>query len=328
MSTERQNILNEFSNLLTKINVEINSNEDHLVIKELNNSNKENTISKIDYYSKRYLRSNKDIFEKDDKDFSLAYLDKTFEDLFFKKLIGIGSSKIHHYTSFQALIQILQNRKIRLSSIAGLNDRDELHYFDVESNHEIKDEYHYKRIEACNHRFLLSCSYLQDDLNQWRLYGNDGCGVSIEFKIADDISDFFYIGKILYGNQIIQDLNEFIENVYQEYNVAFVFNRFSIWKHFFKSKDWSYEKEVRILYSNPKVYIESEIEWAINRYNILAKYQFVDMRNMPIHITGITLGPKLSENELNKAQLKQFLRENNYLDLLGNIKSSTIKCYR
>ena len=119
-----------------------------------------------------------------------------------------------------------------------------------------------------------------------------------------------------------------MKTVYNEYNIAFVFKEFLIWKHFFKSKDWNYEKEVRILYTNPKIRIDSEIEWDINRYNILAKYQYVDMLNMPVTITGITLGPKLSENELNKAQLKQFLREIDYKDLSNNIRTSSIRCYR
>lgn len=328
MINNKQNVLNEFSSFLNRIKIDIDNKRSHLIIKELNNENIKHTISNIDYYSKRYLRSNKDIFEKINHNVNIAYFDKTFEDFLFKKIIEINTSKIYHYTSFQSLINILKSRQIRLSSIAGLNDRDELSYFDQETNHEIKNQYHYKRIEACNNRFLISCSFLQDDLNQWRLYGSDGCGVSIEFRINETISDFFYLGKILYGNQIINELNQFIETVYKNYNIAFVFKEFLVWKHFFKSKDWSYEKEVRLLYTNPKVRIESELEWDINRYNILTKYQYVDMQNMPITISGITLGPKLSENEFNKAQLKQFLRENDYPDLSNNIKTSSIRCYR
>ena len=205
-----------------------------------------------------------------------------------------------------------------------------MNYFDSEVDHDIKDEYHYKRIEAFNNRFLLSCSYLKDDLNQWRLYGDDGKGVSIEFEvIKENQSEDFYIGKILYGGGVIRQLNQLIDDLYKEYNLAFVFNRFLIWKHFFKSQDWDYEKEIRLIkWSKAIDNDQKDSEWDINRYGILAKYKYIELEKMPIRIKGVVLGPKLVENELNKAQLKQYLRERNDRELINKIYFSRILCYR
>lgn len=329
MTDYKSFIQDAFNKTFKSLGIDFSINDSkNLIIKELNSSNKKKEISTIEYYSKRYLQHSISNFNIENNNYNIAYLEKPIEDLLFTYLTAVQGHKMYHYTSYESLLKIFDKKKLRMSSIAGLNDRDELSYFDATTNSNIGDPYHYKRIETFNNRFLLSCSYLKDDLNQWRLYGNDGCGVSIEFEIQKGSQNGFYIGNILYGTNVLDELNATIDELYQKYNIAFVFNQFSIWKHFFKSEYWDYEKEIRLIYWNTKVYIESEYEWSINKYNILTKYHYIDLSNLPVRITKIILGPKLSESELNKAQLKQFLREKEYEELAKNVEKSDIKCYR
>ena len=316
-----QKLLNEF---IHSAKIDYPNNIENINIKPINSEEFENTIYKYEYYSKRYLRY---LDDKSGTIKSMAYLSPQIEDKFFSQLVKLDSRNVFHYTTYESLIKILESGRLRFTSLAGLNDKFELNYFDSKANKKIEDEYHYKRIEAFNNRYIISCSMLQDDLNQWRLYGDDGKGISIEFSINEGPSEGFYIGKVIYGPDLIMALNQFVEKLLVDANIAFVFNRFMIWKHFFFFFFWSYEKEARIIKWN-NGFSDDKTEWAINKYGILAKYQFKPLEELPVSIKSITLGPKINEAKLNIAQIKQYLRETGKKKTFGDIRISHISCYR
>ncbi|MEA5106377.1 MAG: DUF2971 domain-containing protein [Sphaerochaeta associata] len=249
-------------------------------IKDFSNLDKMSKLNSdiYNYNIRRYFRDfNKDIINTN-KTFYLILFSESFEYQFFQLLTKtFPSAPFYHYTSLDALIKILNSNKIRFSSIASLNDRGELYYFDnifdaqinnlklnkqnlnvlknsnLTYENDIISKFHYKTIESFNNRFLLSCSSLKDKLDQWRLYGDDGKGVCIELNglegsISDKnpLFDDFYIGRILYGDSFVKSFFKLQYNLLVNDNIYLSFNNLNIWKHFFKSDDWEGEKEIRI----------------------------------------------------------------------------------
>lgn len=109
MEDEKNKVIDVFNSFISKVKIDINNvNDEDIIIKQLNKDNYRNQISNIDYYSKRYLRSNKEIFKnKYEGKFDLAYLTHKYEDMLFRSLLGIENKEFYHYTSFSSFIKIL-----------------------------------------------------------------------------------------------------------------------------------------------------------------------------------------------------------------------------
>lgn len=280
------------------------------------------------YYINRYFRDidKESILRKGD--IFLASLPESIENDLFRFLTKTNTVKYYHYTSLNAFVNIVRTKRFRFSSIASLNDKSELSYYDQASGYE-RPQYHYKTIQSYNSRYLLSCSSLEDELNQWRLYGQDGNGICLELiqrdKYSGVLDDSFYIGKILYGDSVIKDLNRMVTSLLEESRILLNLKKLRIWKHFFKAKDWAIENEIRIFNYLPKEN-DNRTEWGINRFGLLSKYINYDWDDTPIEMSKIILGPKIQETALAIGQTRQLLREKG----LGKIEvvKSKINYYR
>ncbi|WP_210409642.1 DUF2971 domain-containing protein [Leptospira congkakensis] len=266
------------------------------------------------YFSDRYLRSQ---FIKEAHDSNVILKRLSFTEKFQEKLFQLIFSPIidefrfYHYSSFESVINILKTQKIRFSSIAGLNDKSEIYYTEKLLNREIKQPYHPKRIQYFNSRFILSNSLNQDELNQWRLYGENGKGICLEFKKVNKhiINSNFSFGKIAYGNNIYQIFLELIIGLIKNYNSIVIFNQLDLWKHFVKHEDYKPENELRILFHNSKKNGTSKaLNFRTNSFGIFCPYIEFDFSELPFELTGIYLGPKSEEPNLNRGQLNYFLR--------------------
>ena len=245
--------------------------------------------------------------------------------IFERKIQGTVS----HYTTIDAVLNILPSNIIRLTSLVGLNDNSELNFSDLT---DIKEPFHHKRIDYYNSRFILSLSQQVDDLNQWRLYGDDGKGTSLDFTYNPNYErtlNTFELRKIFYGNELILALRK-IKTVIQFYikNSIFITQEFERQRNFFKDPIYSSESEVRLLsieeHKSPK-------NWYLNRFSIFNSYReyplLQDVMTFPLELKSITLGPKCPNSDLNKAQLQRYLREK-YPKFNINIKQSKINSYR
>ena len=127
-----------------------------------------------------------------------------------------------------------------------------------------------------------------------------------------------YIGKIVYGADIIKKINRLHYEIALSDNALLTFKRLFYWRSFIKSSDYSDEEEVRILFKDgiksKRHRINSE-EWYINRFGILSKYRTYQFSRNPFVIKKIILGPKMKEQKVNKIQLETFLKAN----MLSNI---------
>ncbi|MDH5718873.1 MAG: DUF2971 domain-containing protein [Spirochaetia bacterium] len=205
------------------------------------------------------------------------------------------------------------NKSIWFTSLAGLNDKSEYASSELYYNKKIINEFHHERVSAANRRFILSFSELADDLNQWRLYGDNGTGVCLEFDFK---SPEFLFGqqaiKIIPGNIIYtNDFFNILKNLHEKYSqkdIDIEYRDLEILKHFIKNTDYENEKEYRLIIYKEKTSVKRN--WYLNRYNILNSYQQIGLNKLPITLKNIIVGPKCSERDLNIGQLKLFLQDN------------------
>lgn len=91
---------------------------------------------KYAYTLNRYLRKlGKDSIDKNRTFYKISF-SESLENQFFRLITNTNAPKLYHYTSLESLVSILKNNQIRFSSIASLNDKGELDYFDKIYNSE------------------------------------------------------------------------------------------------------------------------------------------------------------------------------------------------
>ncbi|MGJ4789511.1 DUF2971 domain-containing protein [Leptospira koniambonensis] len=255
----------------------------------------------------------------------------TFTELFQDKLFvllfspTVNPLEFFHYTSFDSAISILQSKALRLSGIAGLNDKSETYYSDYLLNKNIINPFHHTRISSFNSRFILSNSLNKDELNQWRLYGDNGCGVCLEFEKTLTKNDYLFVfGKIAYGDSIFRIFSELIQGLITKYNSLAIFNQLDIWKNFVKHFDYQQENELRVLFYNRKKYGKTnELHFRKNSFGIFSPYVEFAFNDLPFNLKTIRLGPKCPDQELNKAQLRYYLNSNSMHDIKIEISKKT-----
>lgn len=251
------------------------------------------------------------------------FCDKTYENDFFSKVLNEGNSITHlyRYTSLDTLISILNNRTYRICGIAGMNDKSEINYFDDENI----------STKEVNSVFLSSFSSLQDDLTMWRLYGNDGEGVCLDFEVSE--IENFHIAKVNYAeNNKLHTTRDLIKSLQQ---AGIKFQKLKIWKHFFKPEEYKTEKEIRLIYiednepNGDKNIAKPQKTW-IKTWShsiIIPALDFNLMNNrFPLKLRKIILGPKLHEPTINQVQIEEMLSQKKIQNV--EVEISGIRSYR
>lgn len=229
----------------------------------------------------------------------------------FKQLLKPKNNNVlYHYTSFDTLLHIIKSGKIKFSGVAGFNDADELRSWSSLVGHDLKHPYEKSRLNRINNRYAFCLSKRKDDLNQWRLYGGDGRGMCLGFKI--DTKKFnakkYYLGEILYGDTIKSFILDTKNNLKENWGYDINLSQSSKWGYFIKGREWEDEKEVRLLLITTKADRNYGIDsWSSNSHGILYPSMFVDLDDCGLRLSSIILGPKCTVPELNKAQLSILL---------------------
>jgi hypothetical protein len=244
----------------------------------------------------------------------------SFEFQLFEKLLNNKSPEtIYRYCAFNRGFQIVDDSKIAMLGLPGMNDTTEPNYIDnyLNDSNEVPWEMAAQSRAALNRRFIMSCTTLPDDLMQWRLYGDDAKGCSLKFNTKDVLqnSQQFYLGEVKYADKNgehpeLKILKEIRKEIKEKLFLDIKFISLYVWKHFFKPYEYAYEKEIRLLYIHKKE--DREKKWIIAEpYGIVNPMVIFDMtkNEFPLKLTEIMLGPKKSEKELNKSQLKQMISE-------------------
>lgn len=258
-------------------------------------------------------------------------LNNHYEFKILSSLFKIDDNElIYHYTTTEAIFNILKTGKLQLSPLAGLNDKSEINLINnfMGANKPYAEYY--------NSFFVFCCSKRQDDLNQWRLYGDDGKGVMLTFKIdsQNNNNDHTNISNIFYDINFFRVFKKKREEFKKQYNFSFGLYEIDRWKYFFKDSKFKDEEEVRIInlkYKQPND--DDFLKFKLNSYKMIVPYQefaldrkiFLneDLNFLPVKLTAITLGPKSLDKQENKIQIDFFinrLTQKNELNFSKNIQ--------
>ena len=161
-----------------------------------------------------------------------------------------------HFSNIFALNSILNEKTIRLYNLHNLNDPREFTFaskvFNL-SEELVKDARdNLYVISFCKNEILKNST---NEFNMWRLYGQNGKGLAIVFSIVNDPKNWidFHISEVIYGADqryrfvkllnFIDQLNKTAPHINVDFGKLCAFH---------KSKMFSIEKEVRIIFDRRK----------------------------------------------------------------------------
>lgn len=270
--------------------------------------------------------------------------ENVFRSLFFVK--GAHVKQVCRYCSLESLYQILSNQTIRLNGLVGMNDKSEYKYawetfFGGEDRNDMEKQ--------MNHTYIMSCSSIssKDNLEMWRLYGDDGKGVCLIFEV-DKYSPPFALAQTIYSytrkNKRKEDdkkwlLFKRLTDELKDIGLPLQLKNQNKWLPFLKSGDYYYEEEIRLLYDESENNHISK-KWVLTDGNsIFNPYVQFDLLPrpdgegegivIPLTLKSIILGPKCPEKEINIKQLANMLeRDPELMSLEVEVVGSKITNYR
>lgn len=275
-------------------------------------------------------------------------IDKGAEESLYKALLGkYVKDEVCRFTSLSSIFRTLNDSKQSMCSLVAMNDKSETSYVSeyVQRTDPSLSGAVNRGPYDWNFSYITSCcdEEREHDFTMYRLYAADAQGVSIRYKIdnPEKYPDFI-LSPVSYQRQ---------DNTHPELDVLIsilqinvggyipVLPSLSIWQHFFKPKEYEFEKEVRLLYKNrntsPKNLIKQvDIKWILNTdYNIITPIITFDItkagNQYPLILKSVNLGPKMHEADINRAQI-EFLLSNKDLitDNKISVNISSITHYR
>ena len=276
-------------------------------------------------------------------------LSPKYERLFFCSLLGSTSGmpkKVCRYTSLSSLFRMLSEARQSMCSTICMNDKTENDYSIKYISNAFPSSNVIQRIGARSPKadaqsvsFILSGSRMgkKDDLNMWRLYGDDSKGVCLWYEI-EDMPDNFFLSRVSYAkNETHAELTYLTSKMDKAVcGRSFEVRNLNSWLHFFKPAEYAIEEEIRLLYEMPDVNMLESLhgKWILNSENgiIAPVVSFsVDKKNcqFPLVLSRIVLGPNLLERNINKEQLRLMIK-NKQIRITDDfeIAFSTIESYR
>lgn len=241
-----------------------------------------------------------------------------------------GVKEIAKYTTFEGLVAILESGKIRMNSIVSMNDKTETDFLaDVIRNYKEDYEEEYDKYLFADKEFITSFTSRIDDLDMWRLYGDNARGVCLVFGRDAKKKDELY--KIRYIDPESEDLKrlEGLMDTLKKKGIRFRWNLLQKCRHYLKHTDYKAEKETRLLLDS-----EKPNGWFINRENgILTPFVERNIRktgaleedDYPFRLRRIILGPSIREKDANLMQVFYLAHQFGYF---LSVEESRIQSYR
>lgn len=238
---------------------------------------------------------------------------------------AVEPDEIAKYTTLDTLVAVLQSGKMRMNSIVSMNDKTEIGFLEeyIRNYKEDFDKYLFADKE-----FITSFTTRIDDLDMWRLYGDNARGVCMVFeRINKDSDELFNISYIAEKSDILEKIAK-LQDALKDNSIRFRMNLLKKYQHFLKLSDYSSESECRLMVNSKKT-----DGWFINRDNgILTPYiekklvREVEEDNIyPFRLSGIILGPASRELTANMMQILYMANQCQYSLF---VKQSKITSYR
>lgn len=265
-----------------------------------------------------------------------AELENAENRMFRQLLSGNSSELICRYSTLDTLFATITNKSYRMSSHIAMNDRGEVDYVDkyIDRFYKHINTLTLAELDDLNNVFISSCTTIKkrDDLTMFRLYGEDTRGVCMVLKIDKLLPPDFYISRISYAREDgshpqLEYLRMVIDTIDAKLKVRFKLLYLDIWKHFFKSFDYSVEEEIRILYRRRLP--SAKTGWCVTYLDkIISRHTSFDLLNgdFPVSLEEIILGPNFPEKAANIRQIELLLQDNNFKYV--TVSHSKIESYR
>ena len=182
---------------------------------------------------------------------------------------AVEPDEIAKYTTLDTLVAVLQSGKMRMNSIVSMNDKTEIGFLEeyIRNYKEDFDEECDKYLFA-DKEFITSFTTRIDDLDMWRLYGDNARGVCMVFeRINKDSDELFNISYIAEKSDVLEKIAK-LQDALKDNSIRFRMNLLKKYQHFLKLSDYSSESECRLMVNSKKT-----DGWFINRDNgILTPY--------------------------------------------------------
>lgn len=261
------------------------------------------------------------------------------EDDFFRLLLPQDiPESLCRYTTLNSLFLTLKDKTNCMCSLTCMNDKGEISYADKYIQYDVY-AYSPQVIDENNDCFILSCCKVDkiDDLTMWRLYGDQGRGVCLEYNIGSTRLDNerFFLAPVSYGVDknnhpqldFVRNINQWVKDGWR-----FKFNRWHIWKHFFKSYLFKDEHEYRLLFL-PSPNDEHRLRWIMDSTNsIVSRIALFETNEevFPLKLSSAIVGPKCPEQESNVDQLEFMNRKQKVIQSKATkvVRASNITDYR
>lgn len=252
-----------------------------------------------------------------------------------KKAVDKYGEELWHYTDFNALNGILNEKKIWFGSTANMNDKEELSGFvedlkkavisEIDPDKKFIADDVFNKIQR---RLLLEYPYVfcvsraRNDAAQWERYAYGGRGIAIVFNTETLYKLIFYnrfiMGEEYYGYNAKQHkmktiLIDYIQNnIMDEFSdIDGLIDNLLLCAMIHKHESFSAEKEVRLspyFVKEDDAHVTYKILNTIRRVYVvdldeLCQKENIDMEDL---ISSIVIGPK---SEQNIEDLKWYLRK-------------------
>lgn len=292
-----------------------------------------------------------------------------------------NSDLLYHYCSMDAFVNIVKSGKIRMGDLKSMNDPSELslqnfNFGEIIYKQYLKDPFEFKvetekqvidmqtfllptlvnfNFGQCgrysNLLFALCFSDKNDDLTQWRLYGDQGNGVCLGFK-KSEIENFkkidknFTVKKIDYFSDIELKLIKIAKKILKKIKTLYQNEQYKDLEAYrydlssdlieewpaYKPDDYLLENETRLIYrlNNHRFFSNTtnipkedltDIDVKIKDGELLL-FKEIDLKTLGL--STITLGPL---NKTTKDCMNVFLAKNN-IDIRADKIYKSIKPYR
>ena len=217
---------------------------------------------------------------------------------------------LHHYTSFDAVKEILRSHTLNLSHAAFTNDPTELSYglnmirdMFGDSGKKAFDNYDFPSILYNNTQpYIFSLSESEDMLSQWEMYaGRNGCCITFSNEISKlTKGDRVALRPVIYEEEdqqkYLKSLDEERKKPEHQKHKYSTYLYFLLSSVFLKSPAWSHEREWRI------VRVVQKDSFADIKYRsgsrFLKPYVSISRKPEPLPITQIRVGPADDQDRL------------------------------
>lgn len=260
------------------------------------------------------------------------FFQKRKEELLHDKKRYDGYCSFYKYTSLNTLLKMLQSQKVRMYSLPAMNDRKEVGF--LTSNEKCicdsGEDWKFRSVmREADRRFITSFSTLEDDLNMWRLYGDDAKGVCLEFIAKYEIPNLYPVNYQRNDDNDLQYYLALIDNELKKSNLELKFLSLERkWQYYMKPPCFDYEKEVRLLIENDRPQ-----KWDLLSNGILTPYiecylfdRDKGEESFPLTLTKVILGPNMKEQTRNRHQIQLMIKNLQY-PVFIHVEPSKFDCY-